>query len=87
MTPDQKGTPMDDSTLVEALKAAGHTDAADAVRDKALAGQLREAGHEALADALANGTDPAAAPEPELTPEQQQGQAMLDQMRAQGIVE
>jgi hypothetical protein len=82
---------MDDKALVEAVKAAGHRDAADAVRDKALAGQLREAGHEALADALANGTDLVVAPEPELTPEltpeQQQGQAMLDQMRAQRIVE
>lgn len=77
----------DDATLIAALKAAGHDQQANAVRDKALAGQLREAGHDSLADALANGTDPAAAPEPELTPDQQQGQAMLDQLRAQGIVE
>jgi len=77
---------MDNPALVEALKAAGHHDAADAVRDKALAGQLREAGHEALADALANGTDPAAAPEPELTPDQQQGQAMLVELRRLGMV-
>lgn len=78
---------MDDSTLVEALKAAGHTDAANAVRDKALAGQLREAGHDSLADALAGGTTPAKQDEPELSPDEKQGRSMLDQMRRQGIVE
>jgi len=75
------------TTLIEALKAAGHTENARLLRDSQLAAELREAGHDSLADALANGTDPAAAPEPELTPDQQQGQWMLDQLRAQGIVE
>jgi len=54
----------DDQTLVEALKAAGHTDAANAVRDKALADQLREAGHDSLADALVS--PPAPAPKQDL---------------------
>jgi len=77
----------DDQALIEALRTAGHVDAADSLRDKQLAGQLREAGHDSLADALANGTAPAAAPEqPTLSPEQQEGQWMLDQLRKQGIL-
>lgn len=79
----------DDHTLVEALRAAGHTDAANAVRDKALAGQLREAGHDALAEALANGTTPPA-PAAQATAqpptEREQGQTLLDAMRRQGIL-
>jgi hypothetical protein len=42
----------DDETLVAALKAAGHEDAANSLRDKALADQLKAAGHEDVAGAL-----------------------------------
>ncbi len=53
----------DDRALIEALRTAGHVDAADSLRDKALARQLRDAGHTTLADALASGTTPPAAEE------------------------
>jgi hypothetical protein len=78
----------DDATLIAALKAAGHHDAASGLRDKVLAGQLREAGHETLADALVNGTSPTPQPakQPTLSPEHQAGQQMVDQMRAAGIL-
>jgi hypothetical protein len=67
---------MDDQTLVEALKAAGHADAANAVRDKALAGQLREAGHGTLADQLEG------APVQQADAEPSEGEALAAELKA-----
>ncbi len=66
----------DDATLIEALRAAGHTDAADAVRDKALAGQLREAGHGTLADQLEG------APAQQADAEPSEGEAFAAELKA-----
>ncbi len=79
---------MDDTTLIEALKAAGHHDQAKQLHDRHLATQLREAGHEGLADHLANGTTPEA-PKPErtLSPDEQAGQAILRVLERDGIIE
>lgn len=56
---------MDDTTLIEALKAAGHEDQAKQLRDRQLAHQLRDAGHDTLADALeGNGSTAPADAEP-----------------------
>ena len=65
---------MDDKTLIEALKAAGHEEQAKQLRDRQLANQLRDAGHENLAAALeGNGTEPAELTTPR-TREQAHGQ-------------
>lgn len=51
-----------DAALIAALREAGHTAAADHVRDTALAGQLEAAGHADIAEGLKAKLAPAAAP-------------------------
>jgi hypothetical protein len=45
-----------DKTLVDALRAAGHDDVAEALKRKTLAGRLEEAGHTDLAEQMAGGS-------------------------------
>ena len=73
---------MDDTTtLIEALKAAGHEDQAKQLRDRQLASELRDAGHESLADALeGNGPAEAEPPKPK-TPREAEAEAIVHALK------
>ncbi len=66
----------DDTALIEALRTAGHDEAANALRDKQLAGQLREAGHGTLADQLEG------APAQQADAEPSEGEAFAAELKA-----
>ena len=56
--------------LADALRAEGHTELADQLEQRELAGRLRKAGRDDLADSLITGeTLPAEEPEPAPEPE------------------
>lgn len=72
---------MDDATLVEALRAAGHQETADHLRDSHLAKQLRDAGHADVADALeGKRTGQPSIPAPPEDPNVVTARAMLDEV-------
>ena len=80
---DEKGDAMSND-LSETLRAAGHPELADALADKDLADQLRARGHDAAATLVDSrrGAQPADEPSEQMTPEQREGQALLDRLNA-----
>lgn len=77
----------DDRNLVEALRAAGHEDVANRLRDTEMAAALRKSGHDDVADTLERklgGQDPGAE-RVAGTPAEQEAQALAEAMKAAGI--
>lgn len=75
----------DDRTLIEALRTAGHDEAANVLRDKSLATQLRDAGHDTLAAQL-DGSPPAEPPAPK-SPRDQEAEAIGQALRDAGLLD